>query len=259
MSFPRHVLSLLLLGLSPVMLSSQPTKARFEVASVKRQTQLILTQTPPTITSDTFYRRGDTLPQLMRFAYGVSDAQLLGGPAWIRMTGFEVNAKTGSKVSMEQMQQMVQSLLEERFKLVTHKEQRDMAYASIVAARTDKRLGPNLQKCDIGKPSDETPFFRIPKGGRSKSERCGPLSALASFVTSVLGKVAIDRTGLEGAWGWHISYLDPAFAQRLPPGVAPEAVDLPTALEEQLGLKLTAMHGPIEVMVIDSVQQPTEN
>jgi uncharacterized protein (TIGR03435 family) len=233
---------------------------QFEVASVKRQTQFILTQAPPAMTtSERFYRRGDTIPQLMRFAYGVSDAQLIGGPAWIRTGQFEVDARSGSKVSAEQMQRMVQSLLEDRFKLIAHKEQRDMPYAGIVVARSDGRLGPNLQTCDIGKVPDQSQFFVLPRGGMAKAEVCGPLSALASVATSVLRKVAIDRTGLTGTWAWHVSYLDAARAQRLPPGVAPEAVEFPTALQEQLGLKLTAMQGPIDVVVIDSVQPPTEN
>jgi uncharacterized protein (TIGR03435 family) len=153
---------------------------------------------------------------------------------------------------------MVLSLLEDRFKLIAHTEQRDMPYAGIVVAR-DGRLGPNLQKCDIGRVPDQSQFFVLPRGGMAKAEVCGPLSALASVATSVLRRVAIDRTGLTGTWAWHVSYLDAARAQRLPPGVAPEAVEFPTALQEQLGLKLPAMQGPIDVVVIDSVQQPTEN
>lgn len=233
---------------------------QFEVASVKRQTQFLLGQGPPTMTSESrFYRRGDTLGQLIRFAYGVSDPQLVGGPAWIRTAAFEVDARSGSKVSAEQMRRMVLSLLEDRFQLRARKEQRAMPYAGIVVARSDGRLGPNLQKCEIGKVTDHTPFFVVPRGGTGNGEVCGPLSTLASVATSVLKKVAIDHTGLKGTWAWHVTYLDAAFAQRLPPGVAPEAVEFPTALREQLGLRLTAMQGPIDVVVIDSVQEPIEN
>ena len=134
-----------------------------------------------------------------------------------------------------------------------------MPYAGIVVARSDGRLGPNLQKCEIGKVADHAPFFVMPRGGDTKADVCGPLSTLASVATSVLKKVTIDRTGLTGTWAWHVSYLDVAAAERLPPGVVPQAVEFPTALQEQLGLKLTAMQGPIDVVVIDSVQQLTEN
>ena len=134
-----------------------------------------------------------------------------------------------------------------------------MPYAGIVVARSDGRLGPNLQKCEIGKVADHALFFVMPRGGDTKADVCGPLSTLASVATSVLKKVTIDRTGLTGTWAWHVSYLDDAAAQRLPPGVAPQAVEFPTALQEQLGLELAAMQGPIDVVVIDSVQQPTEN
>jgi uncharacterized protein (TIGR03435 family) len=232
-------------------------EAQFEVASVKRQ---VLIPARPVMTTDTtFYRAGDTISQLIRFVYGVSDAQLIGGPEWIRTFRFEVDARSGSPASAEQMRRMVQSLLEDRFKLVAHTEQRDMPYAGIVVARSDGRLGPNLQKCEIGKVTDHSPMFVVPRGGDTKGEVCGPLSTLASVATSVLKKTTIDHTGLTGTWAWHLSYLDAAAAQRLPPGVLPEAVEFPTALREQLGLKLTAMQGPIDVVVIDSVQQPTEN
>jgi uncharacterized protein (TIGR03435 family) len=259
MAFSRCVLSLLLFSLSASFVSSQTAKDQFEVASVKRQTQFILTQAPAITTSEVFYRKGDTVAQLIRFAYGVSDAQLIGGPAWIRKVGFEVNAKAGSKVSAEQMRQMVRSLLEDRFNLKAHKEQRDMPYAGIMLARSDGRLGPNLQRCEIGEAPAHPQFFVVPKGGTAKGEVCSPLSTLASFATSVLRKVAIDRTGLKGTWTWSVGYLDAAAVLRLPAGVAPEAVEFPTALQEQLGLKLTAMQGPVDVLVINSVQEPTEN
>ena len=85
-------------------------------------------------------------------------------------------------------------------------------------ARSDGRLGPNLQKCEIGKVTDHSPMFVVPRGGDTKGEVCGPLSTLASVATSVLKKIAIDHTGLKGTWAWPLSYLDEAAAQRLPPG-----------------------------------------
>jgi uncharacterized protein (TIGR03435 family) len=241
-------------------IAAQESKPKFDVASVKRQTQFLPGNGRQTITSETlFYRRADTISQLMRFAYAVSAPQLIGGPEWIRTFQFEVDARSASRASAEQMRLMVQSLLEDRFKLRAYKEQRDMPYAGIVVARSDGRLGPNLQKCDVGKVTDHSPFFVIPRGGDTKAEVCGPLSTLASAATSVLREVAIDRTGLTGTWAWHVSYLDAAAAQRLPTGVVPQAVEFPTALQEQLGLKLSAMEGPVEVVIIDSVQQPTDN
>jgi uncharacterized protein (TIGR03435 family) len=134
----------LALGLLVAPLASQSTSARFEVASVKRQAQLVLTQAPPPMTSETFYRRGDTVSQLLRFAFGVSDPQLIGGPAWIRTMRFEINAKSPAKASVAQMQEMVRSLLEDRFTLIARKERRDMPYAGIVVARSDGRLDPAL-------------------------------------------------------------------------------------------------------------------
>ena len=100
-----------------------------------------------------------------------------------------------------------------------------------------------------------------------------PLTALTNFLSNPgqLGRNVVDKTGLTGGFDYTLEWLPdagpgrggvpfnpPPGAPPLPP-INPDAPSLPTALQEQLGLKIESTKGPVEALVIDSVQQPTEN
>jgi uncharacterized protein (TIGR03435 family) len=87
---------------------------------------------------------------------------------------------------------------------------------------------------------------------RSLADRIGParISAIVRIAVALLANPVVERTGLAGLWTFELSY---ALA------VDSEAPPLPTALQDQLGLRLESTRGPVDVMVIESVQQPTEN
>lgn len=76
------------------------------------------------------------------YAYDLKHYQVVGGPDWIRNDRFTISARAGRSVPDAQIKLMLQSLLEDRFKLVTHAEQRDMPFRALVVARADGRLGP---------------------------------------------------------------------------------------------------------------------
>ena len=238
---------------------SQPPKPTFEVASVKKLPELILPSGSPTRAADSgmrFRRLNVTVDSLVRFAFNLRNFQVIGGPDWMRSDRFEVDAKAATEASPEQMRQMVQSLLEDRFSLVARKERRDMRVFTLTVARKDGRLGPKLARCDLDNP----PAPRLvaePRGGRVAFQGCGPISSLANVATGLLGAVVLDKTGLNGGWGYEVAYAAENAAERVVPD--PNVVPFPTALEEQLGLKLESGRGPVDVLVIDSVQQPTEN
>jgi uncharacterized protein (TIGR03435 family) len=238
--------------------STSSPEPRFEVASVKKQ---IYPQPagyqPPPERPTVFYRRNASVAQLIRFAFDLHATQLVGGPDWIRNDGFEVNAKPAGPASEQTMRLMVQSLLEERFELMFHIEERDMRFSVLGLARNDGRLGPHLERCD---PEDPPPprGFPIPRGGRVAVQRCGPVSNLVASVAGILGTPVVDKTGLQGDWAYDVSYELPGASARLEPASV-EAVPLPIALQEQLGLKLESTRGPVNVLIVDSIQQPTEN
>jgi uncharacterized protein (TIGR03435 family) len=93
-----------------------------------------------------------------------------------------------------------------------------------------------------------------------------PLSAFTSALANQLGRPVIDQTGLAGLYDLTLSYMPDSGGRGLPPPGAPDlppidpnAPSLPTALQEQLGLKLEAAKGPVDMIVIDSIEPPTED
>ena len=243
----------------------QEPKPAFEVASVKRQASFVPPSPPsgpaPAV-SAAFYRVNATVVTLVRFAYGVTDAQVIGGPEWIRKDMFEINARAADALPQDGMRPMVASLLEDRFKLTIRREQRQMRGEVLVLARDDRRLGPTLEKCeDPAAPRSSTPI-RVPAGSYPFSARCQPMGSVAAAASSVMRVPVVDRTGLEGLWSYYIHYAQP---EPLPPGRLRDLADaenllpFPAALQSELGLRLEDSTGPFVVLVIEAVQQPTEN
>src|SRR5688572_25554504 len=138
-----------------VTLSAQAPKPTFDVASVKVHGEKL---TPANVSTAFFRVRRPgvvtgthvTVDSLVRFAYGLQGFQVVGAPEWIRRDMFDVDARTAVDAPAAQIRFMVQSLLEDRFKLVTHMERRDMRYAALVLARKDGKLGPYLRRLDDG-------------------------------------------------------------------------------------------------------------
>jgi uncharacterized protein (TIGR03435 family) len=269
---------------SPIIDAQTSANQAFEVASVK-----------PNKTGDgrimfglqpggRFNATNVTLRMLLRQAFNVQEFQIVGGPDWMTSDRFDVIAKAPEgEFTAELMRPMLQSLLAERFKLVVHNETREMAIYALVKARNDGKLGPNISPAAIDcaavmrgrrggpPPSPPQPGQRLECGfmiGPGRMNAGGmPLSNLAQTLSPQVGRIVIDKTELTGNYDFELTYslegLGSIFPRGGPPLVngAPAPVDpnqpnLFTALQEQLGLKLDSQRGPVDVVVIDSVQQP---
>lgn len=269
-------------------ISGQAPKPTFDVASVKVQREALGpsnlgTAIPRVRARGVFSGTHATVESLVRFAYGLQTFQVIGGPDWIRRDGFDVDARAGFDAPAAQIRLMVQSLLEDRFKLIAHTEQRDVRYLALVLARTNGQPGPYLRRLDDGACygrsvgevyREELPDRALPSARNRLGGACVELRDLAERLSSLSwlsGTVVIDRTGLGGKWVYDAPYrplpvpppVSPRLGAPLPvdPGSATEP-GLPSftvALEEYLGLKLESAQGPVDVLVIESVQQPTEN
>ena len=263
----RSLLSLFLavaLLLSDVV--AQTVKPSFEVVSVKRQLkpfspEYIQTAFARLLPGGVFRGTHVTVESLLLFAHpDLSAFQIVNAPDWARRDLFEINATAGRDSRADQVRIMVRSLLEERFKLVAHREQREMGVEKLVRARPDGRLGPYVQKvdeCTAEKIAEARQRFSPRPLGPAPMSGCTEgFQTLAASLTGLLGTPVLDDTRVTDR---HLMEMRYSTKQ---PGVAADDPAYPPirlALEEQLGLRLEPHKGPIDVLVIDSVEQPTEN
>ena len=243
-----------------VTLSAQSPMPAFEVASIKRNVSgppfLPILQILP---GGVFTATSQLLVRLIAFAYSVEDFRLVGGPGWIRDARFDVSARASADVPNDQVRLMVQSLLRDRFALITHKERREMPLYTLVLARDDGRLGPGLQRLQS---EDDCKTLRQ-KLAANTYYTCGAISGAASIASMMLGAPVVEKTGITGTFSVSIQFspegVRPFVGEAFTPPGDPNLPSFRDALRDQLGLKLESGRGPVDVLVIDSVQQPTEN
>jgi uncharacterized protein (TIGR03435 family) len=237
----------------------QASRAAFEVASVrpaKSDCSFTTYGGPP----GRYTARCTTLWGLIYNAYDVRSVHdyPLGLPAWADKDRFDVEAKANDntvaairKLSNKEQEQltrdMLQSLLAERFQLRVHYESKLQPIYELVLAKGGSKLKPL--------PADQKPGWGKSDRGevmlRNKS-----IADFANFLSfsSLAGRTVVDKTGLIGNYDFDLKWTPDD--QQGTPDAGPT---LFTALEEQLGLKLEAAKGPVDTLVIDHVEKPSEN
>ena len=249
----RVVVTALTIAASTAALSAQLT---FEVASIRASTSLNQggTMGPK---PGRFFAINVPTTSFITFGHNIKSYQLVGVPDWARTDRYNLDATTGPNASMDQMREMMRSLLDERFKFRAHRETRQLDGYALVRLTND-RLGPSMQASTL---NCRDPKAARPQGGRfTCGITFGPGSFIAGDITPAIladlltghaGGVVIDKTGLAGNFDVELKWA---------PDLAPS--DLPsifTAVQEQLGLRLVSEKVPSEVLVIDSIERPTEN
>jgi uncharacterized protein (TIGR03435 family) len=223
--------------------------------------------------------------------------RIIGGPSWIGADRFDIIAKTEIEVTPGPggpLPLMLRGLLADRFKLVVHNETRELPIFELVMAKNDGKLGPKLNVAAVdcaaiaaargrgGPPPPETgtPTQRGPQFAAPGRPMCGmmvgpansagggqSMAQIATLLSGRVGRTVVDRTGLTGNFdldlSWTPDQMPPALSGAPPPGapplppIDPNGPSIFTALQEQLGLKLESTKGPVDVVVIDSVEPPT--
>ncbi|HVV46088.1 MAG TPA: TIGR03435 family protein [Bryobacteraceae bacterium] len=186
-----------------------------------------------------------TLSDCVRFAYGIASDAQISGLAWIKSKRYlyNVDAKAAPGAASAQLQAMMQTLLAERFKVVAHREQREMPYYAVGAAKGGVRMQAVKEVPDG--------FRGTNFGGRINNIMPMPKLAylLSRFETE---RPIIDETGLDGMYEVKLTWtLRPL--QNANPDDATE-ISLFTALEQQLGLRLEARKGAVDVLVVDGAE-----
>jgi len=244
---------------------TEVARPQFETASLKRNVSATQGGIQRYLPGGRFTAMRVSLPQLIQFAYSVSEFQLFGLPEVFKNQRFDVEAKAENAAPQAQVRLMLQVLLENRFGLVSHAERREMQHFALQRDRSDGRLGASLVKIagdvDCSTAQKATAAQRPPRGTVvALTADCGSLDRLASAAMTQVRAFVADRTGLTGDWFYQV-FFAPTNAQP-PPSAGPIDLNYPifaTAIKEQLGLRLEPTRGPVDVLVIDSIHEATEN
>ena len=219
---------------------------------------------------DGFTREGTTLRGMIGYAYGVPSSVkglLQGGPAWMASQAFDVQVKVDAATTErwsklpqqavdEERRAVERELLAERFHLKVHRERREMPAFLLTEAKGGSKLQTPVAEKDLqaGVPQSRINFY-----GRGHMQ--GHSALLSNLSRSLMaepeaeGRPIVDKTGLAGQYDFTLRWT-PADA---PTDAGQQWPSLFTALEEQLGLKLTPGKAQLEIIVVDSVEKPSEN
>jgi uncharacterized protein (TIGR03435 family) len=248
------VVSIVLTSLGIVL--AQPGSLAFEVASIRPTTHAQDRGIDTSFSgSHATFTKVDVFT-LMAFAYvdprNGSGTRILGGPSWIQSEKYDVIAKAEGegKRSDDEIREMVKSLLADRFKLTMHREMRELpAYALMIAKNGPKLLEP--------KESDNQAPAATWTAGQMTALRL-TMASFAGTLRTQVGDPVFDETGLAERYAFTLNW-DPNEFRSNGAAVPSSKPSLFTALQEQLGLKLERVKRPIEHLVIDNVEKPSEN
>jgi uncharacterized protein (TIGR03435 family) len=214
---------------------------------------------------------GMTLKDLIKAAYGIEDTQIADAPKWVNSQTYDIEAKadnadeaTFKNLTPDQYKLMFQSFLKDRFQLKVHWETKELPLLALVVAKD----GPKLK---LAKPGDTyADGIKGPDGKAgghagmmrwSRGQMTGqgiPITNLVSPLTRIAGRIVEDKTGLTGTYDFELHWTEDVGSGG---GGSPDpsGPSIYTALQEQLGLKLESQKGPVQVLVLDHVEQPSEN
>jgi uncharacterized protein (TIGR03435 family) len=227
-----------------------------------------------------FTARNATLKDLFLLAYDVKDFQVTGGPGWMSSDRYDISAKMADtpvpgRDAMMLQRRRLQLLLQDRFKLAVHHETRELpVYELTVLKGGPKLTAPACTEIDPKNPG--------PAPGKTIMDYCGSsgffkgrfeataatTGDLAKALANLLDRTVVDKTGIKGTFHVVLTFATDDSTIRFPG--APADIDTPTpagdvppdiftAIQEQLGLKLKSSKGPVDVIVIDHVEKPSEN
>jgi uncharacterized protein (TIGR03435 family) len=208
-----------------------------------------------------FKAQNVTAMELIRYAYGMPETRISGGPGWMRTAKFDLEAKSDpavdarlkaldSAAARELKQHMLQALLADRFALKVHQETRELPIYALVVAKG----GPRFQPSTINGTTINNGNAYIMVTGSDHT-----IALLAEQLSRTLGRVVVDKTGLDGRYELTLKW-SPDEAAAGPGGPSADAgPSIFTAIQEQLGLRLESGKGPIPILVVDHLEKPSEN
>ena len=181
------------------------------------------------------------LRQIVGLAYAIQRVRVLGGPGWADSDQFDIAAKAESAdVTRDEIRAMLQTLLAERFKLVVHRETKQVSSYSLVLGKSGPKLKQASPDPKSGMADTASP------GGKTRTVfQASPLKVLVNMLANTLGGPVLDKTGLDGVYDYTFEWPD-------------SGSSLVDSIE-QLGLKRESKKEAVEVLVIDRAERPSSN
>jgi len=205
---------------------------------------------------------------LIEWAFLVRDYQVSGEPRWADVDGFDIETTSSANprydLSQPTLQAMFQAVLTARFKLTFHWEAKDLPVYALVP---DQQLHLLPGDCAEQAPADTPcPSIRVSKYAQIIGNNA-TVTNLAMALTAFAGRTVLDKTGISGGYNFTLDwtkYLQspPSLAGQAPSNsYDPSSVQpaIASALRSELGLKLQADRGPVEILVIDRLEAPSDN
>jgi uncharacterized protein (TIGR03435 family) len=242
------------LAIALVLLHGVTWAQAFEVISIKpRPKDRVGYLLKRECVNDRFEAANTPLSWIIQWAYGgLQDYQVVGLPAWTEGFDetFDIHAKASTAINDEQCRAMVQSLLADRFRMKTHRETRDLPVYFLVIGKSGSKLRDIAG--DAGPPGAIVNGSQQIDDDSRRPPKGWPALRLAHVLSGrpEVGRPVIDRTGLTGVYSFNLSFSRKE---------GDEKPSIFTAVQEQLGLRLEAAKAPLEVMVVDHIEKPTEN
>jgi len=201
-----------------------------------------------------------TLKFCVQMAWDVKDFQVATAAGWMESDRYDIEAVAAEPFKHEEYRTMLQALLADRFGLVIHRETREKTGYTLVVAKNGPKLPPAIEDQSVM-------FSRTPSGDRTLEATSVSMTRFADALSFPLGAIVVDQTGIEGQYNVSFQWTtDPQSDQRTsksgepaPPSDTMAGPSIFTALQEKLGLRLESRRVPVDVIVIERANRPTDN
>jgi uncharacterized protein (TIGR03435 family) len=237
-----------------------PAQPGFEVASVR------LNKTGIRGGSMDFSKGGERftainmpIGALVLIAYNITVRQVSGADAFLS-DKYDIVAKAEHPVTSDRMLRMLQALLVDRFKLIVHWETREVPVFALTVAKG----GSKLRESNPAEVQPAVPRTPAHAGGTElrsghlvfKAESMPDFAWALSRMAGIGDRIIVDNTGLKGNYDFELLFERDTPSQGAAPNLGPSIF---SALQEQLGLKLESKKAPVDFLVIDHIEKPSEN
>jgi uncharacterized protein (TIGR03435 family) len=259
--------AVLLISAATLFAQSEPA---FDVVSLKRNTSLSEYGGGGPRPGGRYRLTNMPARSMIGLAWNIPTDRVLGGPGWVVTDRYDLDATMKENATQDEIRTMTRAFLRDRFTLTAHVERRQLPVYHLTQVRPGAPFGPGLERAafDCSNPAVRKEAVAAALAARPGRMVCGftvdtgtldagaaTMETLAQVLTPQTGRPVIDRTGLAGAFNVSLKWT-PSLGTDAPTA---DTVSIFTAVQEQLGLKLESATAPLDVVVIDRIEHPSEN